>query len=145
MEVESKSTPKDNVVYAQNMMPDALYVLEHGSVLGIVEKNDRLYPIFKMTSPAVFGEEVLSECDKRVSSIITLDDCKLKVIPKALVKDSLDQAPDWVKELMGEMVDKFEKTIDIISINKISSVNVTEDIGFDEELETSYKNILSGS
>jgi CRP-like cAMP-binding protein len=137
------SIKKEQVVYRQGEDAHNMYILSSGKLVGLIESEGRVYPSFICSAPAVIGEEILSEEKKYKCHVLTLEDCAFDLVSSELVDEYLDQAPSWSTDLIQNIVDKFEDTLNAQGANRIIPENIEAELNYSDELEIKFQKIIN--
>jgi CRP/FNR family cyclic AMP-dependent transcriptional regulator len=101
-----RSYARNVVVVSEGDTTDSLYVVLAGRVKAFVsDENGREVVVNTIGVGDYFGELVL-DGGPRAASIMTLDACRLYVIPQAEVERMLERSPALARDLMRKLIGK---------------------------------------
>src|SRR5690349_10643806 len=101
-----RSYPKSVVVVSEGDVTDALYVILSGRVKAFVsDEGGREVVVNTIGAGDYFGELVL-DGGPRAASIMTLEPCRMFVIPQADVGQMLESRPAFARDLMKKLIGK---------------------------------------
>jgi CRP/FNR family cyclic AMP-dependent transcriptional regulator len=101
-----RTYPKNVVVVSEGDLTDTLYVVLSGRVKAFVaDETGREVVVNTIGAGDFFGELVL-DGGPRAASIMTLEPCRMFVIPQADVEHMLEQSPRFARELMRKLIGK---------------------------------------
>jgi CRP/FNR family cyclic AMP-dependent transcriptional regulator len=101
-----RAYPKNVVVVSEGDVTDALYVVMAGRVKAFVsDEGGREVVVNTIGAGDYFGELVL-DGGPRAASVMTLEPCRMFVIPQADVEQMLETRPQFARDLMKKLIGK---------------------------------------
>src|SRR3954469_23838681 len=101
-----RSYARNVVVVSEGDSTDSLYVVLSGRVkVFVADETGREVVVNTIGAGDFFGELVL-DGGPRAASIMTLEPCRMFVIPQADVEHMLEQSPRFARELMRKLIGK---------------------------------------
>lgn len=101
-----RTYPKGSIIIHAGDISDSLYVILTGRVKVFISDDDGKEFILSTISPGDYFGEVALDGGPRTASIMTLEACRLFVIPKTEVKELIRHQPDFAHDLIGRLISK---------------------------------------
>jgi CRP/FNR family transcriptional regulator, cyclic AMP receptor protein len=100
----TRAYPRNSIIVNEGDRTDSLYIILEGRVKAYVGDPDGKEVVLTTHGPGeYFGEMVLDE-GPRSASIMTLEPCRLLIVPKADFKDFLAKNPAFAARLVEKLI-----------------------------------------
>lgn len=99
-----KSFPARSVVIHENDEGDSLYVILKGRVKVYGSNDEGKEFVFGTVGPGDYFGEMALDGGRRSTSVITLEDCRLLVVPGHRVDELLEQYPRFARDLIRRLI-----------------------------------------
>lgn len=137
------SFDKKSVVFKEGELATKLYLVDSGEVLCLKSSKDRQIPVFLAQKGDVVGESAMLDTAPYSYSTVTLTHATLIEIPSENLRGVLENGPVWLAELSRVMIERFQKTANIVADNRIIHQSIIPEDAFPSSLEVEIKKILA--
>lgn len=101
-----RAFPKNAVVVNQGDETDSLYILLSGRVKAFVGEEDGREVVLNIAGAGDYFGEVVLDGGPRSASIMTLEPCRLFVIPRGDIEGLIDSNPAFARHLIDALIGK---------------------------------------
>lgn len=117
-----RTYPKGSIIIHAGDISDSLYVILTGRVKVFISDDEGKEFILGTISPGDYFGEVALDGKPRTASVMTLEQCRLFVIPKTEVKELIRHQPDFAHDLIGRLISKIRNLAD--SVHNLALMSV---------------------
>ncbi len=131
------------VLFKEGDVARSLYIVKRGTVLCLKRSKDRLIPVFRAEAGDVVGENAILGENPYGYSAVTITSAELIEIGAANFKEILKKSPDWLVGLTSTMVQRFEKTANLVAENRVFNESILSEEEFSSSVENTFKKMLN--
>jgi CRP/FNR family transcriptional regulator, cyclic AMP receptor protein len=131
------------VLFKEGDVARSLYIVKRGTVLCLKRSKDRLIPVFRAEAGDVVGENAILGGNPYGYSAVTITSAELIEIGSASFNEILKKSPDWLVGLTATMVQRFEKTANLVAENRIFNESILSEEEFSSSVENTFKKMLN--
>ncbi len=121
-EFKSISLERGDVLFKQGQECKKAYLLQHGHIACFILSEDkRVIPLFTRTEAGIIGENSLFQLGeaKYTFHAVALKNSKLLEVSHIDVQNYLDEAGQWIQNILRDISSRLEKTSQALGEHKI--------------------------
>ena len=100
----TRTFPRNAVVVNEGDTTDSLYVVIAGRVKAFAAEEDGKEMVLNIIGAGDYFGELVLDGEARSASIMTLEPCRLFVIPRGDIESLLDRNPAFARDLIGKLI-----------------------------------------
>lgn len=131
------------VLFKEGTPADKLYLIKAGEVLCLKSSRDRLIPVFRAGVEDIVGENAMIKDSTYGYTAIALSKAQAIEIKTESFSKLLKEAPEWLAGLTSTMIDRFQKTANLIAENRAIHPSIVSEEDFPSSLEVEFKKLLN--
>ncbi len=131
------------VMFKEGGSAEKLFIIREGEVLCLKSSKDRLLPVFLAKKGDIIGESAMLKNISHSYSAISMGNTEVVEIESTHFHQVFDSAPEWIKQLMTNMLHRLQDTASLIAENRIIHNSIVNEAFFTPQLEIEYKKLLS--
>lgn len=134
---------RKQLIFREGELASKLFLVDSGEVICLKSSKDRQIPVFVAKKGDVVGESAMLETAPYAYSAITLTETVLVEIPAENLKDVILKGPVWLAELGRVMIERFQKTANIVADNRLIHNSIISEEDFTSLLEVEFKKMIN--
>lgn len=125
---------KGTLIFSLGEKGQNVYLLNEGRVACfLMSKDKRIIPVFSCKNEGIFGEDAILSAEGNYRYFaVALEDSHVTLIPRHDVSNVLNEANDWVRNILNNISSRVHHTIDMLSEHKIIDDRLNADEAFSQ-------------